>query len=142
MARWRAKALERFPELRDVIASSDTVMAFWIELHLAFNDAYRKEPPDESLIARVYSFADWCDLAPRNPDAGRDPMTAVSVVFYEGIPRFKPARDDMPRWFRYSEVANNRQMFSYLIGDEEYEALVKYMAKNRHCYQPRESAEP
>ena len=122
MARWRAEAL-------------------WIELQFAFEKAYRADPPDEAMIARIYSFADWCVQAPRGPDAGHDPMTAVTVAFYEHIPNFKPAREDMPRWFRYSEVTNNWQVFSYHLGDEEFDALLKHMAKNQHRHQPRPTAE-
>jgi hypothetical protein len=140
MARWRAEALERLPGLRDVITSADNVMALWCELQPAFEKAYRAVPPDESLIMGIYSFADWCVQAPRGPDAGHDPLTAVTVGFYEHIPGFKPAREDMPRWFRYSEVANSRLVFSYWSGDEAYEALLKHMAKNRHLYQVRPSA--
>jgi hypothetical protein len=116
-------------------------MAAWIGLHEAFRNAYRKDPPDESLIARIYSLADWCVEAPRSPHAEHDPLTAVTVAFYEEIPKYKPARDDMPRWFRYEDVVNNRKVFSYHIGDREYDALVKYMDKNGYRYQPRPSAE-
>lgn len=137
MARWRAEALDRLPELQQEIASADSIMALWSELLYAFEKAYRAEPRDESLIARIYAFADWCVQARRGPDAGRDPLTAVMVAFYEHIPAFRPARDDMPRWFRDTEVAENRQVFSYHIGDEEYDALVAYMRKNPHRYQPR-----
>ncbi len=141
MAKWRAKALEHLPDLRKAIASAEDVFALWSELSYAFERAYQMEPPDESLIGRIFSFADWCLAAPRHPDAAHDPTTAVIVAFYEDIPTFKPARDDMPRWFRYDEVANNRPVFSYHIGDEEYDALVKHMAKNRHRYQPRRSGQ-
>lgn len=48
----------------------------------------------------------------------------------------------MPRWFRYSEVADNRQVFSYHLGDQEYDALVKHMAKNQKRYRPRPTVEP
>lgn len=137
MARWRAQALKHLPELRDVITSSENVMALWIELQFAFEKAYRADPPDESLIACIYAFADWCIQAPRGPDAGHDPLSAVTTCFYEDIPTLKPARDDMPRWFPYSEVAENRRIFSYMIGDQEFDALVKYMAKHQHRYQPR-----
>jgi len=50
MARWRAEAPKRLPELRDVITSADSVMALWFELQSAFEEAYRADPPDESLI--------------------------------------------------------------------------------------------
>jgi hypothetical protein len=138
MAKWRAEAIQRLPELRRVIAEAETVMAAWIELRMAFEDAYEAEPPDDSLIARIYSFADWCLDAPRNADAGRDPFTAVLVAFYEDIPTIKAARDDMPRWFTYDEVARNRQVFSYHLRPEEFDALVLHMARNRHRYVPRD----
>jgi len=64
------------------------------------------------------------------------------VAFFEEIPKFKPARDDMPRWFRYEEVAGSREVFSYFIGDEEYKRLLEYMAKNKDPFQPRGSAVP
>jgi hypothetical protein len=135
MALWRAEALKRLPEFRDKIESADSVMALWIDLSLGFARAYDERPPDESLIGRIYSFADWCERrAPRGPDAGRDPMTAVTVAFYEHIPACEAAREDMPRWFRFSEVADNREVFSYLIGDEAYGALVEHMSKNRKRY--------
>jgi hypothetical protein len=138
MARWRAEAIKRLPELQKVIASSDSVLALWAELFYAFEDAYRADLPDESLIARIYSFADWCVEAPRGRDASHDPVTAVTVCFYEMVPTCRPARDDMPRWFEYSEVAENKQVFAYMIGDEQYGELLKYMAKHQNRYQPRE----
>jgi hypothetical protein len=137
MARWRAEAFERLPELRGVITSADNVMALWIELQYAFEKAYQAEAPDDSLIARIYSFADWCEQAPRGPDASHDAPTAVTVAFYEHIPTSARAREDMPRWFRYADVANHPKVFGYLIGDEDYRALLKHMAQNQNRYQAR-----
>ncbi len=137
MSRWRAEALERLPELRQTIASAENVMALWTELTWAFQDAYRAEPRNEALIARIYSYADWCSIAPRHADAAQDPLTAVTIAFHEEIPTCGPAREDMPRWFRYSEIAQGRQVFAYLIGDEEYEALLEYMKRNQRRYIPR-----
>jgi len=142
MARWRAEAPKRLPELRDVITSADSVMALWFELQSAFEEAYRADPPDESLIGCIYSFADWCLQAPRGPDGGHDPISGAIVAFYEDIASFKPARDDMPRWFTYAEVADNRQVFAYNIGDKAYDDLVKHMSINRRRYKPRPSTKP
>jgi hypothetical protein len=139
MARWRAEALKGLPELRKKINSADNIMALWIEALYAFEQAYRGNPPDESLIARVYAFADWCMGAPRGPDAGHDPLSAVMIGFYESIPTFPAAREDMPRWFTYDEVAQSRAVFSYLIGDEEYQRLLEHMRKNISRYRPRAS---
>jgi hypothetical protein len=137
MARWRAEAIKRLPDLRHVIVSADSIMALWIELFIAFRKAYEREPRDESLIAQIYAYADWCLQAPRGPDAGRDPFTAVIVAFYEDIPAFQPAREDMPRWFPYSEVAQNKQVFAYHLSDEEFADLVRHMEKNQGRYQSR-----
>jgi hypothetical protein len=137
MARWRAAAIEHLPTLRHVVASADSPMALWIDLRLAFERAYEADPRDEALIAGVYAFADWCVQAPRRPDAGHDPLTAVVVAFYEHVPAFAPARDDMPRWFRHADVAQNRPMFAYHVGDEAYGKLVAFMGKNEHRYLTR-----
>ena len=119
-------------------------MAFWIEARLAFQRAYERKPLDESLISRIYSYADWCANARRGPDAGHDPSTAIVVSFFEDIPTIPAAREDMPRWFTYAEVAENRPIFSYHIGEEEYQRLLQHMDRNRHLYKPRppQSSEP
>jgi hypothetical protein len=43
----------------------------------------------------------------------------------------------MPRWFRYEEVAENPHIFGYMLSPDEYEELVRFMAKYHHRYQPR-----
>jgi hypothetical protein len=139
MARWRAEALKRLPELKEAIESAHEIMAVWIDIRFAFERAYAKEPRDESLISRIYSFADWCENARPNPDAGRDPVTSVVVAFYEDIPTIPAARDDMPRWFSFLEVAENKPVFSHHIGEEGFGQLLQYMQRNRQLYRPRES---
>ena len=137
MAKWRAEALKRFPELRETIDASWEVMALWIELEMAFEKAYR-EPRNNGLIARIYSYADWCNTAERNDDAGRDPPTSVMVAFYEHIPTIPATRDDMPIWFSYEEIAQSKGVFDYIIGPEAFEELLAYMRKHRHRYVPRD----
>lgn len=141
MARWRSAAIERLPALRETIAAAETIMSLWIELLLKFEDAYR-DPKNDDLIARIYSFADWCFAAPRNDDAGHDPATVVLVNFYEHIPQSKAAREDMPRWFSYDQVAGSRSVFAYLIDDKEFEDLLAYMKQNRKRYVQRPAAVP
>lgn len=122
-----------------MIASAPRVMALWLELSDRFSRAYEQQPRDESLIARIYDFADWCIQAPRNQDAGHDPLTAVAVCFYESLPTHKLARDDMPRWFLCSEVAQARAIFSYLIEPEEFDDLVRHLALNASQFRGREA---
>jgi hypothetical protein len=141
MARWRSAAIERLPELREAIAKANNVMSLWIELHLAFDNAYR-EPRNDGLIARIYSYADWCLSAPRSEDASHDPPTAVAVAFYEHIPQSKAAREDMPKWFSYDEVAKSRAIFSYHIGDKAFDELLAYMKKDANRFVRRPAAVP
>ena len=139
MALWRAEAIERLPELRKTIESADSVMALWVELWLDFTKAYKQEPRNESLIARIYSFADWCVAAPRGPDAGHDPLTAVAVCFYEHIRWHKPSRDDMPRWFLAADVEFARNTFSYMIEPAEFDELLVYLKSNASQCRGREA---
>lgn len=137
MALWRAEAAGRLPQLQSKIAAAETVMALWIELLRDFEEAYRSTPPDEQLIAGVYSFADWCLLAPRNDDAGRDPTTAVVVVFHEHIATVPAARDDMPRWFTAEQVLQNRSVFGRFVDDSTFAELMRQLRRNRHRYRGR-----
>lgn len=143
MARWRAAAIERLPELRETIAEAANVMSLWIELHLAFDRAYHN-PRNDDLIAQIYAYADWCLNAPPNGDAGHDPPTAVMVAFYEHIPQSKTARDDMPRWFTYDEVARNQPVFAYHIGGQGFQELLSYMRqhKNQLVGRPTDGPKP
>jgi hypothetical protein len=133
MSRWRSAAIERLPELRGIIASAENIMSLWIELKMVFQDAYR-DPRNDDLIERIYSYADWCWDAPRHKDAGRDPSTAVTVAFFEDIPRIPAAREDMPRWFTFEEVAANKELFLYSIGEAKFKSLLADMQKKRHLY--------
>jgi hypothetical protein len=64
------------------------------------------------------------------------------VAFYEHIPQSKAAREDMPRWFRYDDVARSRSVFAYHIGDREFEDLLRYMKQNEKRYVRRPAAVP
>ncbi len=123
MARWRKEAIDRLPELRGRIEQSPELMALWIELLLVFEKAYDISRND-GLIQRIYDFAKWCESAPRDQDAGRDPLTAVCLAFYEHIPETEAARNDMHRWFTRSQIVEGREIFSRHISSEQYDQLL------------------
>jgi len=56
MEQWRDKARDVFPELASLVDAADTPYLLWIELREAFEAAYDKAHPDESLIQRVYQW--------------------------------------------------------------------------------------
>ena len=116
-------------------------MSLWIELETEFVFAYR-EPRNEDLIGRIYAYAQWCCHAPRQKDAGHDPLTAVAVAFFEDIPEIPAAREDMPRWFTVEDVAGSKEMFSYHIGEEAFKSLLANMRNNAHRYAGHSPMQP
>lgn len=106
-------------------------MALWTELLLIFDGAYQNDLPNDDLIRRIYAFADACLKLPQGPDASHDPITSVYVVFFEHIPTIRRARDDIYRWLPLPTVANARENFSYHIGNEEFDELVKAISKKQ-----------
>lgn len=119
---WRVRAFEVFPEMAEVFEEVDTPMSLWLRLSDAFDSAYN-EPRDEGLIQRIYDFADWCLVQPREKDADQDLLSCVAVCFFEHIPTRKASREDMPRWFTWEEVAGMRSIFSYHLADDEFDQL-------------------
>src|SRR5215469_566310 len=83
---WRETAEAKFPELRDAVHEAENAYMLWFELRLAFERAYESEPRNESMIRRVYEFANWCDKQPRGETAEDDLLTVVAVCFYEHLP--------------------------------------------------------
>jgi hypothetical protein len=135
MPRWQSAAIELLPALRETIANAENIMSLWIELQREFEEAYG-DPRNDELIARIYAYADWCLRAPRAEDADEDRATAVAIAFYEHIPQCKAARDDMPRWFTYDEIAASRSIFAYHIGEDRFRELLEHMKKNKRRYDP------
>lgn len=136
MPAWRREAIKRLPEFQKEIARAESVMGLWIELGYHFQRAYR-DPRDDSLIERIYSYADWCTAAPGTHDAGTDPFTAVACAFYEHIPQSAAARDDMPRWFTHQQVLDSTEIFSRFLEPAEFQALLNHLRKNVHLYRER-----
>src|SRR5215470_6692676 len=101
---WKEQAKHMFPELLSEVEQAETPYLLWFGLRRAFNNAYSSRR-NESLIARIYEFAHWCEEQPRGATAEADLATCVSVSFFEHIAESPAARDDMPRWFSKEEFS-------------------------------------
>jgi hypothetical protein len=123
MSRWRAEAITRFPEHQKMIERAEGLMALWIDLCSLFERAY-ESPVQPDLIRRIYEYAHWCMDRPRVDDPGDDPPTCVCCAFFEHIPTIPAARKEMHRWFNIGEVLSSAEVFSYLIGQDDFEKLV------------------
>ena len=143
MERWREKAGEMFPELASRIEAAlqdlDSPYTLWFELREAFEEAYDKTRPDESLIKRIYRYSDWCCEQPRRPTAEDDLLTCVTVSFYEHIPLHPKARDDMPRWWQPEDLEvgpGEPSAFAYHLEAEQFTELKRFLQNERDRYDP------
>ncbi|MDQ3818570.1 MAG: hypothetical protein M3362_12955 [Acidobacteriota bacterium] len=122
MNEWREVALQKLPEIKSEIKDAETPMAFWGELIYHFDNAY-EEPRNDDFIRRVYAYADWCLNQNVGETAAEHLPTCVAVCFWEHIPAFKPARDDMQRWIPFDDVMLNQHFFKHLLSDAEFDEL-------------------
>ena len=139
---WRGKARELLPELdketfrgiEDTIDGAENPMALWIRIFSCFRDAYH-ELRDESIIRRIYTYADWCLQQPRTPNIGWDGelATPVTVCFYEDIPTIPAARADMLRWFTPQKMTQYEGLFRYSLTESQWkELLMLWDSRPRH----------
>jgi hypothetical protein len=140
MERWREKAAEMFPELAPGLEGVDSPYSLWVDLWLAFEDAYEKTPPDESLIRRIYGYSDWCCEQPRGITAADDLFTCVCVSFYEMIPLRPKPRHDMPRWWKSEDLENGPagepNVFAHHLSAEQFEELKRLLDREKNRYDP------
>jgi hypothetical protein len=141
MEPWREKAAELFPELSSRWDDNDSPYAMWLELRLAFEEAYDKTPPDELLIKGIYRYSDWCCEQPRGQSAEDDLLTCVAVSFYEHIPQHPKARQDMPRWWHAGDLDDGpegkpRNILRYHLTDEQFEELRRFLDREKDRYDP------
>ncbi len=129
MQEWQLKGLEILPEIKEEILESDNPMQLWIEIVLAFDEAY-EEPRNENFIKRVYDFENWCLAQDKGETAGEHLPTCVTTAFWEHIPTNRAAREDMPRWFSLEEVLANQHFFSYHLSAGNFENLVELYSKS------------
>jgi hypothetical protein len=137
MLDWKQKAKATFPELDSAIDDADSPYMLWIELRQAFERAYEQKPRDESLIQRIYQYSDWCADQPEGKTASDDLFTCVAVCFYEHIPEHPAAREDMPRWWRAEDLDPEPSIFSHHLSGKEFFELRRYLAREKHRYDPK-----
>ena len=120
---WQAEAVSRFPDLAQELSETDSPYQLWFELTREFERAYDSNRPGR--VAEIYAFAKWCCEQPRGQTAEDDLVTCVAVCFFEHIPTHPKALSDMPRWWTLGEVRTMRKTFSYFVGADGFEAILK-----------------
>ena len=95
-------------------------MALWIELHLEFEWAFRRN--DALLVKRILSYASWC-ISEQSGPLPNDTSTAVACAFYEHLPSCKDFWPHFRKWLSPSEFAALIPIFAYHASAAELEQL-------------------
>lgn len=133
MEDWRAKALELFPDLRDLIQKQPNAMSLWIELTITIGTAYAEDPVNEERVGRIYDYAVWCLKQPRTDSAETDLSTAVAVCFIEHIPLHQRVSDDLYRWMSVDSFDGFENLFRYYLDNDQYKKFSdEFHAKKKH----------
>jgi hypothetical protein len=118
------KLHEVFPELAETLPLDDGATILSLELWWLLCKAY-VEPRNDSLIERIYGFFRWCvEQTETAPENQRDHFASAVITFLEELPTDPNVRADMPRWFTRRENHDNRHVFTYLIGEDDYLRLL------------------
>jgi len=88
VSKWRARALDLFPDMRMDIQSAESVGRLWIELILRLEPHYSAHPDvatqdSPNLLRAICFFATWCK-ASDSPET----REAAAIHFYFELPRF------------------------------------------------------
>jgi hypothetical protein len=130
---WQAKALESFPDLKEVINRNQFgPSGLWNDLYLALVSAYEEQPINEDLIGRIYDYAFWCFNQPQTADAQTDLSSAASVGLMENLPLDKRVSEDLYRWLSVDTFEGCEKLLRYHLSDEEYRRFSsEFMEKKR-----------
>jgi hypothetical protein len=119
--RWRAVALQLFPEFRSEIKQAESAHGVFFELFPAIRDAYWSNPIDEDRIERIYEYAFWCIA----PDQHPDEQGAALASFFEHLPGITQAWRDLPRWATPEQISMLRERLrEYLVEESSYSAAM------------------
>jgi hypothetical protein len=123
MARWRAVALETFPEHRDLIQDSDSVMMLCMELLWLAQDAHRAD--DDETLERVYGFAERC-LASPSPEV----WNAAALGFYEHAWALGPRFDrDVRPWMTDRVIRDCWGLWEHRLSPERFAQVAEVVGK-------------
>jgi len=110
MSAWRRGGIERLPEFRSLIEQATSPMSLWIDLRLAFEDAYDEGNQDR--VRKILEFARMCWSS-----SSSDVVTAVMCGFFEHLPERAEIRKALPALITSAEYAQLKEVFRYHAGD-------------------------
>ena len=121
MESWRTKAIEFFPELRDLVQKQATPLTLWTELYLVLVRFYDEGPIDDDQIRKVYAYARWCLVQPNTESVETDASSAAAVGFVESIPLNRRICEDLHRWVSAETFDGCENLFRYHLDDKQFQ---------------------
>jgi hypothetical protein len=131
---WRTKALEYFPDLRELIDQESSPLSLWIELYHVLVIAYDQQPINEERIGKVYDYAAWCLKQPATGNKETDPSSGVAVSFIEDIPLNQRISDDLYRWVSAETFDDCEPLFRCVLNDEEFQRFAADFRRKKKQY--------
>jgi hypothetical protein len=119
VSEWRRHAINEFPEMRQAIDEAQSVHGVFFELLPALHGAYREPTRNESLIRRIYAFAEWSSSAEHADISG-----AAMTSFYEHLPEFRTAWLDLPNRVSPASLASIRDYLRGYLLPAEYARAI------------------
>jgi hypothetical protein len=118
---WRAKAIELFPDLRDLIEEEPSALSLWIELYLVLARIYDQDPIDEHRIRKIYDYASWCFAQPETGSRDTDASSGVAVSFVESIPLNQRISEDLHRWMSLETFDGCENLFRFHLDEKQFQ---------------------
>lgn len=125
MEDWRAKALQYFPDLQEMIQNQASPMGLWIDLSFVLETTY------EERIRNVYDYAAWCFAQPQTEDVETDLSSAVAVCFVENIPLNHFTSEDLHRWMSVESFEGFENLFRYHLSAAEFQKFSDDFRRKR-----------
>jgi hypothetical protein len=116
MSAWRRAGIERLPGFRSLIEQATSPMALWIDLWLAFEDAF--EEGNQERIRKILEYARLCWSSQSD-----DVVTAVMCGFFEHLPQRADIRKAIPTLISSAEFGQLKEVFRYHGGDSAIDEL-------------------
>jgi hypothetical protein len=142
MSKWRAKALELFPEIRIAIQTSATPGELWIELEAQLHTHYSEEPVpltegSSDFPNKVYLYALWCHNAAdwhAKEVAGMFFESIIPFAIRSGKSIYATVVEDLVACIGVPTIKNNAASFGYSLSPGQLEHFlneVDQIAKRR-----------
>jgi hypothetical protein len=119
----------RFPEIRDLIHRGDDELPYVMIGHVAH---WVRNLPETGItpeiLARIQSFAAWCEDQPAGETAGDDIHTILVVGFYEKLFEAERMHSLLPKLITKTMLVRNADYLRTWVGEDNFRKASKHFS--------------